>query len=656
MSPKVHKLPWYTKGLKKLKNLRNKFYKQFKVTGDVHYKILYEHYMREFNFLDKFLYKQYLLNFETSIKNNPKRFWNFIRSKKSSSDYPSVMHYNGKILNSGNDIVNAFSLFFQSNFEVVNDYIDSNVLKFIQPIIDFGCVQLTTGDILNSIKNIKNSFGIDIDGFSSFFIKNLAESLTIPLQYLFNKSLAEGHFIDRWKVASITPVFKGGDKTDVINYRPISKLSNISKIFEHVIKEKMFFSIKHYICDEQHGFFPGRSTATNCAVFNHFCISVFEKHNQVDAIFMDLCKAFDKVAHNILCLKLCRIGFYGTFLDWLRSYLSDRKYTVVMENFMSCTYTATSGVPQGSILGPLLFLIFINDIGNYCSGSQFLLYADDLKIFKEISSDNDACILQLCINKISSWCNINNLPLNVNKCCQMSFRKPNICNVKTIQYKLFGNNLKVVNQMLDLGIILDCELNFNAHLDYIIPKAYSACAFIRRNCQDFSDPLTLRILYTAFGRSKLEYCSFIWNPIYNVHTNRIERVQKKFVKYALRNDQTMLMTTSYNARCLLLGLKPLCVRRTINSTMIIYNLINGYIDCEYLLKLIKFCIPFKHLRSNNLFYVSTRGTNYAMREPLLRALNTLNNINNIVSIDFSLSVNDFKLLLENKDLLHVLFN
>lgn len=657
VSKKIHKLPWYTKGLKILKNQRNKYYNKFRATGNNDFRLKYEHFMREFNFLDKFLYKQYLLNYENLIKSDPKNFWSFIRSKKCNSAYPSSMFLYDTVANSGNEIANLFALFFKSNFESnSNINVHSDTLKFVEPIVDFGALSVSEQDVYNAVLSINSSYGTDSDGLSAHLIKQCVSCLCQPLTLIFNKSLSSGCFLGRWKVCHITPILKSGDKSNICNYRPISKLSVVAKIFEHVIKEKIFFNVKRHICVEQHGFFSGRSTTTNLTVFNHFCISAFEKHHNVDVVFADLCKAFDKVSHKILYLKLKKMGFYGNILEWIESYLSNRTYTVIIDKFQSQSYVATSGVPQGSVLGPLLFLLFINDISYCVRSSNCLLYADDLKIFKEICNVSHEDELQSDLNNIYIWCNNNQLPLNLNKCFQMTFSRSRSHIRSSRSYAISNVVLKSVSEILDLGVVLDPELRFESHINYVVSKAYSVWAFVKRNCKGFTDPYTVKLLYTSFVRSKLEYCSFVWSPFYAVHTNRIEKLQKTFLRYALRDIFINQSVPSYYVRCLLLGLKPLYIRRKVQSIMIIFNIINSNIDCEYLFHLISFCVPSYFLRYNNVFFVNMHLTNYASNEPITRALNLLNKINCKFELDFSISTDKFKNNLENKILLNILLD
>lgn len=655
VQPRIHKLPWYTRGLKKLKNLRNKYQKKYGSTNDELDKQRYDQYSREFNFLNKFLYKQYLLNVESSIKSNPKNFWQFVRSKKGTSSFPCSMTYkNEHVSNSLLDTANLFADFFRNNFVTHSQTPNIDNFGNITSFLDLGNFVVNMDDVLLALDNLNNSKKPDIDGLSQFFIKSCAQSMCTPLVLLFNESLRIGHFIPKWKTSWVEPIFKDGVKSKVENYRPICKLSNISKIFEHIICAKLSFLVKRYINPSQHGFVSGRSTTTNLAVFTKYCNSNLESGFQVDVIYTDLKKAFDRVSHDVLILKLSLLGIHSNLLNWLKSYLINRVCIVKIENITSYSYIAISGVPQGSVLGPLLFNLFINDIQFCFSHSKFLLYADDLKVYNRISSINDVHDLQNDINKVVRWTFENGLTFNTDKCYHMSYYR---CHSPLLSsYKIQDFTLKTVNEINDLGVIFDSDLCFINHLNFIIPKAYSVLAFIRRNSADFSDAYTRKLLYTMFVRPKLEYASFIWSPYAAIHINRLEKVQVKFIKFALQNINYHDPMPSYANRCNLIHLQTLESRRMNSSLLFIHGLISGSIDCPLLLSFIKLRVPVYALRYHEYFFVKSHRTEYGKNEPIDRALILYNSLTfdcqyckkcKHCLLDFSLNINDFKNMLLN---------
>lgn len=300
-------------------------------------------------------------------------------------------------------------------------------------------------------------------------LKKCAGVLCRPLRALFNLSLRCQRFPECWKRSHLFPVFKKGDKRDIANYRGITSLCAGSKLFEILMGEVLFRELKSYISVEQHGFFPGRSTSTNLLEFTSFCISGMDAGAQIDAVYTDLKAAFDRIDHRILLAKLDRLGVSNEIVLWLQSYLSNRKLSVKIGSLESHSFSNSSGVPQGSNLGPLLFSVFFNDVCLLLPPGCKLVYADDLKLYLLITSIDDCLQLQRLIDSFSAWCTRNFLIVSVSKCSVISFsRKKN-----DIVYPYSINNLPLtrVSEVRDLGVILDKKLTFHSHYLSIIAKA-----------------------------------------------------------------------------------------------------------------------------------------------------------------------------------------
>ncbi|XP_075150461.1 uncharacterized protein LOC142224560 [Haematobia irritans] len=486
---------------------------------------------------------------------------------------------------------NIVAICYETFLGIVNNILLDNVPR-AKPRI---CID--DNDVLAAIDKLSISFRNDVDGLSSFLLRKCSRSLILPLKIIFSKSLKSGFFLQKWKYTIVVPVYKSGQKSNVTNYRPISKLSNVAKLIEHIVNDKLLFMLRAYISPAQHGFFHGRSTVTNLAVFTQFCISNFEKGRQIDAIYTDFAKAFDKVPHNLLLHKLSKIGFQYELLCWLRSYLSSRMCVVDCEGCYSQSYVLKSGIPQGSVLGPLLFNIYINDVSSCFLHSNYLLYADDLKIFSCIRNSVDVIKLQEDLDRLSFWTLVNGLPLNLKKCQKLVFHRCR--DVVISDYTICSQLLESVNGKLDLGVVFDSKLNFSDHLNYIIPRAYSSLYFIRRNADEFADPYTKKILYCAYVRSKLEYCSFVWSPNALKHINRIESVQKKFVKFALKSLNFSHPMPSYVSRCALISLQSLRSRREIDSLVFLQGIGPYYFQQMRELIFIKFSIDLMNKRHHH---------------------------------------------------------
>jgi len=331
---------------------------------------------------------------------------------------------------------------------------------------------------------------------------------------IFNRSLANGVFPDKWKISYVSPVYKSGDINYVTNYRPISIiLSIIPKIFEGIVYKKISPLFKIFIINELHGFMSGRSTTTNLLVLQHFILNAFKSNCQVDVIYTYYTKAFDKIDHSIPIKKLFQAGLRDPFYSWLK-------------NYNSYIYNVTSGVPQGSHLAPLLFIIYINDISNI--NSNILQFADDAKLFRILKTPLDTKLLQYDLDYISNWCGKNKLYLNVSKCKIITFTRKCVSLIN--KYFLNGIELERVNQVKDLGVYLDSSLSFNDHHVHIQNRASSMLGFIMRSCNNFDNPLALKSFNYALVRSIFDYNSIIWSPYTFGTIYSLETIQNRFLR------------------------------------------------------------------------------------------------------------------------------
>lgn len=465
--------------------------------------------------------------------------------------------------------------------------------------------------------------------------------MAYPLSLIYNKSLRSGIFPSCWKLAYITPIHKSGDKSLVQNYRPISKLSLFGKCLEALINKRLIQHISHSVSEHQHGFLTGKSTTTNLLCFTDYLTECFANRTQVDAVYTDFSKAFDKVNRGILIQKLLCQGINGSLLRWFNSYLNNREQQVVIYGHKSNSKTSTSGVPQGAHLGPTLFLIYINDL---CSQLKcnYLLFADDLKIYRSIESGSDAQLLQRDLDTLSKWCSKNKLFLNIDKCSYIHFT--NNKNIMSFDYKINNLTLNRVNTVKDLGVLLDAKLSFIPHINSIISKAFRMLGFILRITKDFSDLYTLRLLFYTHVRSTLEYASVIWSPCYAVHVNRIESIQRRFTKIACRRFHINLNT--YNERLLFLEMSCLQNRRKILDLNCLYKIKNCF-NSNNLTNLLMFNVPQRDLRSTTVFRLPTTYTNLSFYSPLNRMMRTFNEIINDIDC-LSLTFVSFKKISSSK--------
>ncbi|CAA9995509.1 unnamed protein product, partial [Nesidiocoris tenuis] len=238
------------------------------------------------------------------------------------------------------------------------------------------------------------------DGVPPVLLRSCADSLSLPLTILFNRSIKEGTFPSVWKESFITPMFKSGDKSSIEEYRPVCSLSTIPKLMEKMLVNHITPPVRQFLIPEQHGFLSGRPTVTNLMVFQDYILEAFRRGRQVDCVYTDFSKCFHKIPHPQLFAKLREFGFHGELYQWLVSYLSGRRMMVRLKGYYSRPFATTSGTPQGSHIGPLIFLIYINGINSVFEGRvRFLLFADDVKMFVEVDDPNDCVELQTNLDR-----------------------------------------------------------------------------------------------------------------------------------------------------------------------------------------------------------------------------------------------------------------
>lgn len=417
---------WYRQPLIKIIKEKAKYHSKFKKYGnssDYESFILLRQRAKE---VENAMFSNYISKIEESIFKFPKAFWSYVKQKKQSNLYPSQLKYKNRISSDGEVICNMFSDCFYSNFldsdetNSDNNHYSEGSQRSDTPlgdlVSDIHSVEISELEVLALLKKVDLTKSAGPDNIPPLFILKCAKSLTIPLSLLFRRSLDEGQVPAIWKSALITPIHKKGPRDCVENYRPISKLCTFAKILEKIIYKQLYATLKLSFNERQHGFLRGRSTTTNLVYCSDYLAECMSRRNQVDVIYTDYSKCFDRLDHTILRKKLLAVGISGNLYRWFSSYVANRCQTVVLNGYTSRPAFVPSGIPQGSLLGPLLFNIFINDVSSCFSYSSVLLLADDMKILSEIRTEEDAECLQHDLNIFQTYCITNRLDLNVSRC------------------------------------------------------------------------------------------------------------------------------------------------------------------------------------------------------------------------------------------------
>lgn len=569
-------------------------------------------------------YSDYRNNIEANIPKNPKLFWSFIKHKRGSdSSIPASMNLKDQVVKTGPDIVNLFaehfaSIYLPSSTPPDNFTLESQCCGSPQRMLCSLAIEEI--EVLKAIKKIDSAKGAGPDGIPPVFGKRCGSAVALPLSLIFNRSLADGTFPSEWKKARIVPVFKKGENSDVKNYRPISILSCFSKLFESIVYPVIFRLVDSSISDSQHGFRRGRSIVTNLVPYISNVSNEVDSGRQVDAIYTDFSSAFDRVNHSILLRKLCGFGVDGPLLKWFESYLQQRPQSVSVNGFNSKTYFADTGVPQGSHLGPLLFIIFINDIVDKVSHCKVSLFADDLKIYKTIVSVVDCRQLQSDLDAILQWCRCNSMTLNANKCFHIKFTRKR--KQLATEYKLDGTALAEVNEIRDLGVIVDSQLKFTSHINKSVTKAAQMLGFLKRNSGGFRRQRTKILLYQTLVRSHLEFASVVWNPYYAVHSQRVESIQRAFTRHLAYNSSGFSHRNPYKERLIRFRMCSLRERRLLLDMSFFHKVVSGQYQCSYFLENMPLRVPRTYPRGKlkYIFYTPPVKSNLGRQAPLRRII------------------------------------
>ena len=442
----------------------------------------------------------------------------------------------------------------------------------IQPITDKKCkIELENFSPnriqceLNHLDTNKTPGG---DGVHPFVLKNCASTIAKILSIIFTASFVMGIVPDAWKDANITPLFKKGPRFGKTNYRPISLTAIIGKLMEKLVQTPMVTHLSRYdlITKSQHGFVKKKSCMTNLLE----TLRGVNRGFSVDLIFLDFAKAFDMVSHAGLLVKLKSFGFDDQLINWMKSYLSGRRQRVVLGNVFSSWKDVLSGIPQGSILGPLLFQLFINDMPDLFN-ELCKLFADDTKLLAAIRNSLDCNKLQTDLDAATKWADTWKMKFNNDKCKVMHIGKNN----PSYQYTMLSNStertiLEVTAAERDLGIIISKDLKWKCQVQKASNKANAVLGILKRTFSYWT-PETVKILYTTFVRPQLEYASSVWSPYQKQDAFTLEQVQRRATKLV-----PSLKNLPYEQRLKVIGLTSLSERRQRGDAIQFYKFKNGF--------------------------------------------------------------------------------
>ena len=580
-------------------------------------------------------------------KEDPKKFWKYVKSKSKTKEKVTNLKYkdengNIKTTTSDSEKANVLQDFFSTVYTTESGHIPTQPRRTVSGMEDFAFEVTNIKKILSDLNPSKSP---GPDDLHPRVYKELADVLAIPLTMLYNKCVESGEIPLDWKTATVSAIFKKGKKADPENYRPVSLTCIACKVMEKSIKERLveYITTNNLLSDKQYGFVSGRSTIIQLTMMLDDWTRALDGEDSVDCIYLDFQKAFDTVPHKRLLNKLKSYGIEGKNLELLLAFLSDRKQRVRVNGEYSKWIKVTSGIPQGSILGPILFVLFINDMPDNVN-TNLLMFADDTKIYNIIRKKEEETLetpersdLQHYIEILNNWSEKWQLKFNSSKCKTLRLGK---ARNEEHNYMLGVTTLPNVKEEKDLGITIDCELKYKSHIGEKISKAQTMTGIIRRSF-DFLDTRMFKKLFSAIVRPIIEYGQIIWSPHDKTQIREIENILRRASKQlpGMKDKDYMSRLKDIDIPCLL-------ARRMRGDLIEVYKILNKKYDPRIL--------------SENLFELNTRANTRGNGRKLVKpsssttsrksffTLRTINDWNSLPSeVVNAPSLNTFKNRLDN---------
>ena len=502
------------------------------------------------------------------IRKNPKYFYAYARSKATIKTTVGPFVIDKRQIDNPKEKAETLRKQFESVFIRDND--EMSVEEDLPNVPLMSNITFSEEDIVNSIKELRPHAAAGPDEVPAVLLKNCIASLKMPIKLLWETSLQKGEIPKILKSGLISPIYKGGDRSLPQNYRPVSLTSHITKIFEKIVVKYIneFLTSNNLFNENQHGFRNGRSCLSQLLAHQNLIIEGLEDGWDVDVIYLDFAKAFDKVHHGILIRKIKEIGIRGKVLNWLKAFLSNRVQNISVEGTLSEESHVISGVPQGTVLGPLLFLIHISDINKEVRNSRVSSFADDTRILKIIKEPSDRSILQEDLNVVYDWSKNNKMQFNDSK-------------FEMIRYTLRGEQttspylapdstiIEQKSQIKDLGVSLNNDVTFSGNICEKVSCAKRKTGWILRTFTS-RDKVTMLTLLKSLVIPQVEYCCQLWNPNKISEIQSIEYIQKSFTKKI-----TGMNDKNYWERLKALNLYSLERRRERYIVIYVWKIVNG---------------------------------------------------------------------------------
>ena len=579
------KAPWECTALKRKRREKDKFWAVFQdapTKGNLNTALSKQ---SEFDKKLSDVLIKYERKITSNMKHNPKQFFGYLNSKrKIKNGVSELKDKNGNLCEKSLDNANILGNFFASTFVQESQDFDYTINEDTEPHVnEISDIVFSLDEIRNYLSHLNIYKSGGPDQIHPKLLKTLSKNsdFVLAVTGLFNQCIASGSLPKIWKTAQVTALHKKGPKWDAYNYRPISLTCILCKVFEKVVRNHVMDHFIPFVSDAQHGFLKGKSCLSNLFECFDKIDEIVNGGGDVDILYLDFQKAFDTVPHGRLIHKLKSYGITGKTLDIIEDFLSSRTFRVKVGDTLSDVFKVTSGVPQGSVLGPLLFLIYINDIPNGIK-SFLLLFADDLKL---IVNANLKDVTQQDLDLLGEWQKKWLLSFNTtdNKCKVLSVSKSGT-RENISKYYLNDILLPNVAAERDLGVNIESNLAWGSNIHSNISKAKKCIGWVKRNVISRNADVMVNI-YKSLIRPHLEYCVQLWNPKAE-HGNwatimNLESVQREFTRLI---DGIGLLT--YKERLEKLRLTTLIERRARGDLIEVFKIFRGL--CMYGKTMLKF--------------------------------------------------------------------
>jgi ribonuclease P/MRP protein subunit RPP40 len=519
---KNHVAPkWFNNDIRKCIEQKKRAWNQWKKLGRVGDRDEYKKLEKETKKKVKNSKKNYEKKVAKMAKSDPKVYYSYINSAKKMRSKIGPLKNGNEVISEPAEQVKVLNEFFASVFTT-----SQNATPKKEKITDkeLNNVFFTEEKVGKIIDGLKKDAAPGPDGIPA---KILKDEIVVPLTILFRKSMAEGQIPDAWRDANVTPIFKKGSKAAPGNYRPVNLTSGSGKAMERGVKDEMetFIEKNNLMTNTQHGFRKGKSPQTNLIEFLNETTKWLDENHDFDIIYLDFAKAFDKVCHKRLIVKLETIGITGNLLNWVKDWLSNRRQRVVIDGECAEWIAVVSSVLQGSVLGGLLFNVFIDDIDDAVKFALLKKFADDTKLAMKIKNEEDAIKLQDDLNRIAKWAEEWKMQFNADKCKVMHVGNSN----KRFEYRMNNVTIEAVNEERDLGVTFESTLKPARQCEKAAQTAMFALGQISRSFH-FRSKAYLVPLYKTFVRPKMEFAVAAWSPWMEKDIAPMEHVQEELMK------------------------------------------------------------------------------------------------------------------------------